>query len=636
MQMANAARNGQSAGRDMGFEEAEIKRKMSEIADWLKSQAEPPPPPPAPKLHVVSPAPVQDEDSLDGIIQRRMAARQERGEIGPDSGSLREVMGRFSGPIHAEADPERRGALNAAVAEIMQRQRRLEEDVPNARYDTDMETAFERLAEQFERRAARTFDTLESSLAEVSGLVRNARSPSEDVHLRIEDLARELTELRADATDSERRTRELLDVVRQTLEHVAARLPERAAAPPPVEASPSIRARAAAMRAQQESGVSEDFDLAAHATPERRQFIAAARRAKAPEPAAKYRVQNAQRASYPIEAARPSTVKRTLLAGVAAAALLCGIYAGSSRFLDGIFSGPEIASAPNDGAARTETAMPSAPTPAEAQVATTASAPPPAPMIAPQAPPPAPVEAASILAEPATTGSIPQFSEPAPDPLPVEIGGPRLRTRAVAGDANAQYEVAMRFAEGRGVARDVEKAAIWMARAASQGLAPAQYRLGSLTEKGTGVTKDVQAARRLYEQAAGAGNVQAMHNLGVLHAEGGLGAPDMAVALVWFRKAADYGVKDSQYNLGIFYARGLSVPQDLSQSYLWFSLAAAQGDKEAASKRDQIAAKLGADKVQAVKIKADTWKPKAAPIEANEVAPPPEGWDTPANQARAN
>jgi localization factor PodJL len=179
------------------------------------------------------------------------------------------------------------------------------------------------------------------------------------------------------------------------------------------------------------------------------------------------------------------------------------------------------------------------------------------------------------------------------------------------------------------VARDPEKAVLWMARAAGQGLAPAQYRFANLTEKGIGTAKDVNAARGMYEQAAAAGNVQAMHNLGVIYAEGGLGQPDMAVASVWFRKAAEYGVKDSQYNLAILYARGISVSQDLAESYLWFSLAAKQGDKDAESKRDQVGARLDAGKAAELSVRADTWKPKAAPIEANEVASPPGGWDEP-------
>lgn len=684
---ANTARTGQAMDRDMGFEEAEIRRKMGEIADWLKTQEDPSP---APKLQVVphahapeaaapQAAPAPDENSLDGILERRRANREAREqEAAANSGSLRELMGRFSGPIDSDDDGQP-GALRAAVAEIVERQRRLDEDMdePEAEQDAEfdalpqaasgMERAFERLAEQFEQRAAKSFDMLEASLADTIRRVQEAQDASvetaetaarqavedglkiiqADTHVRIDEVSRGLEELRADSTEAERRTRDLLDAVRRTLEHVASRLPERAAVPaepalPPAPAPAPVlpqedatsRARSAALRAIEESLESDAAALtpaAAQSAPERRRFIAAARRSSQERtaPTAKYRAAAQPRvlAAEPRIAAPATTarvMRRTLLAGAAAAALLFGIYAGSSRFLDGVFSGAEVASTP----AQSETAPTSAATAATGQSQT--PDPYPAALLAPSVGNPQPLtpapQIAAAPAEPVITGSIPEAAAPV-DPLPTDIGGSRLRTRAVAGDAAAQYEVGMRFAEGRGVATDAEKAAAWFARAAQQGLAPAQFRLASLLEKGTGVTQDMQRARSLYEQAAAAGNVQAMHNLGVLYAEGGLGQPDMAVALVWFRKAAEHGAKDSQYNLGIFYARGLSVAPDLEESYLWFALAAAQGDKDAAAKRDQIGTKIGPEKVKAAKVRADTWQPKAAAVEANQVAAPLEGWD---------
>ncbi len=104
--------------------------------------------------------------------------------------------------------------------------------------------------------------------------------------------------------------------------------------------------------------------------------------------------------------------------------------------------------------------------------------------------------------------------------------------------------------------------------------------------------KDLAQARRLYLAAATKGNSKAMHNLAVLYAEGIDGKPDYATAVQWFRKAAQHGIADSQYNLGVLCARGLGTDQDYAEAYKWFALAAAQGDKEAAKKRDEIAARL--------------------------------------------
>ena len=107
-----------------------------------------------------------------------------------------------------------------------------------------------------------------------------------------------------------------------------------------------------------------------------------------------------------------------------------------------------------------------------------------------------------------------------------------------AGNPAAEYEIGVRYSEGRGVPADLELAAHWFERAANHGLAPAQYRLGSLYEKGQGVKKDLNKARSLYLQAADKGNAKAIHNLAVLYAEGIDGKPDYGNAAQWFRKAA--------------------------------------------------------------------------------------------------
>lgn len=202
-----------------------------------------------------------------------------------------------------------------------------------------------------------------------------------------------------------------------------------------------------------------------------------------------------------------------------------------------------------------------------------------------------------------------------------------LRAAVSAGQANAQYELAMRLIEGRGVPKDQVAAARWLERAASRGLAPAQYRLGSMYEKGIGVKRDPAAAKRWYLEAAEAGNARAAYNLAAMDVDPGAGEPNHAEAAKWFQKAAVLGVRDSQYNLGILYARGLGVDKDLRQSFLWFALAAQEGDADAAKKRDEIAGQMDpallASAVEAL-MKFKPMKPDPA---ANGVAAPPGGWD---------
>ena len=213
------------------------------------------------------------------------------------------------------------------------------------------------------------------------------------------------------------------------------------------------------------------------------------------------------------------------------------------------------------------------------------------------------------------------------DALPPAIGGPALRAAASAGDMSAQYEIAVRFGDGRGVPRDERQAAYWLELAAKQGLAPAQFRLGGYYEKGIGVKKDLAAARDLYLAAAAKGNAKAMHNLAVLYADGVNGRADYHTAALWFRKAADRGITDSQYNLAILYARGSGGPQNYAEAYKWFALAAKQGDVEAANKRDDIAAQLDEEALAAADLVVKSWKPEPQPDDAVKVKTPPGGWD---------
>jgi localization factor PodJL len=200
-------------------------------------------------------------------------------------------------------------------------------------------------------------------------------------------------------------------------------------------------------------------------------------------------------------------------------------------------------------------------------------------------------------------------------PMPAEkVGSLALRTAAAGGDPKAQFEVAMRFSEGKTVPTDMREAAAWFLRAAQQHFAPAAYRLGSSYEKGLGVDRNVADAKRWYREAAEAGNVRAMHNLGVLYAN----ERDMASAMPWFQKAGEAGLKDSQFNLGIIYALGSGVKQDLAVSYKWFALASAQGDQEATKKRDDVATHLDHTALASAKMAVSTWRPIAVSREANE------------------
>jgi localization factor PodJL len=233
---------------------------------------------------------------------------------------------------------------------------------------------------------------------------------------------------------------------------------------------------------------------------------------------------------------------------------------------------------------------------------------------APPRPPAATVPAKALpSAALAATPAVPTASPLTARAAPPAVGpNENLVGQAEAGDAAAQFDLAVRYAEGGAGPRNYELAAQWYEKAAQQ---------GSLYEKGLGVGKDMQRAKDLYQRAAEKGNTRAMHNLGVLAAEGG--KPNYTSAALWFGKAAEYGIRDSQYNLAVLLARGLGLPKDLVKSYTWFAIVAAAGDADAARKRDEVAARLTSSELAAANAAAAGFAPRPADHAANEITPPP-------------
>ena len=93
-----------------------------------------------------------------------------------------------------------------------------------------------------------------------------------------------------------------------------------------------------------------------------------------------------------------------------------------------------------------------------------------------------------------------------------------LRARAEAGDAEAQVNLGLMYANGEDVPQDDPKAVRWFRLAADQGNAVAQAYLGLAYADGLGVPQDDAEAVRWY-RAAGH-HAKAKHNLKVMYADG--------------------------------------------------------------------------------------------------------------------
>src|SRR5437016_2696359 len=112
-----------------------------------------------------------------------------------------------------------------------------------------------------------------------------------------------------------------------------------------------------------------------------------------------------------------------------------------------------------------------------------------------------------------------------------------IKAKAEAGDAKAQYNLGLRYAEG---GSEIETGK-WFRLAAEQGLAQAQCDLGVCYNKGVGVAKDAVEAVRWYRQAANQGYAEAQFHLGVCYQNGQGVAKDVVEAVEWYRQAAEQG-----------------------------------------------------------------------------------------------
>lgn len=201
--------------------------------------------------------------------------------------------------------------------------------------------------------------------------------------------------------------------------------------------------------------------------------------------------------------------------------------------------------------------------------------------------------------------SVPNVAPPAGGPAPAQPGAATpapdsaaalaaaaFREKAEKGDAMAQHDLGVLYADGRGVARNYAEAARWFRKSAEAGIANAQFNLAVLTERGLGVTRDAAEAARLYRQAAEQGHAGAQYNLGIVLAEGRGVPQDYAEAGVWFRRAANQGFAKAAYNLGVVYERGLTGAVDDVEAYRWYARALESGDADAKERMDLIAKRL--------------------------------------------
>lgn len=169
-----------------------------------------------------------------------------------------------------------------------------------------------------------------------------------------------------------------------------------------------------------------------------------------------------------------------------------------------------------------------------------------------------------------------------------------LEAKAFGGSSEAQHDLAAIYTAGHGgVKTDYARAAAWFTEAAIAGVANARYNLGVLYHQGLGVDKDLARAMGWYGAAAALGHPEAQYNLGIAHIEG-IGTPyDPQAAATYFANAAQHGVMEAAYNLGLIHENGLLGAVRPEQALYWYKQAAEKGSPEAQAALDQLAKALG-------------------------------------------
>lgn len=156
-----------------------------------------------------------------------------------------------------------------------------------------------------------------------------------------------------------------------------------------------------------------------------------------------------------------------------------------------------------------------------------------------------------------------------------------LQIQSERGDVNSQLELAKRYLNGDGVAKNSVESFNWAKKAADQGNPYALYTVGGFYHEGIAVPKNIDLAIEYNKKAADLGDPQAEAVMGSLYYSGEFLEKDDEQAFHWFSSAADQGLASAQNQLAKLYYKGHGVKQDLYKTFHWTEKAAEQGDATA-------------------------------------------------------
>ncbi len=228
---------------------------------------------------------------------------------------------------------------------------------------------------------------------------------------------------------------------------------------------------------------------------------------------------------------------------------------------------------------------------------------------------------------------------------------------ANAGDAAAQFNMGVMYANGLGVDRDMGVAMDWWSAAARQlhvraahnlalamlagephdgsndgeppdttavlrylkigadaGYPNSEYTLGKLYAEGVGVEKDPRRAAELFLSASIKGFAKAQYNLGKIYRDGTGMKADSGLSLFWFAEAAERGHPRAQDRMAHRRLSGEGVPQDDVEALKWAILAAAQGVESSQKLRFQLTTSMTTSEITEAEKRAAAFAPRKGPV----------------------
>ena len=164
-------------------------------------------------------------------------------------------------------------------------------------------------------------------------------------------------------------------------------------------------------------------------------------------------------------------------------------------------------------------------------------------------------------------------------------------------NALAQYQIGLLYQHGKGVSKNLAKAATWYRLAAEQKLGSAQSSLGKFYLSGRGVKRDFKKALYWSKRAAFQGEAAAQTRLAFILRYGKGTKRNIPKSLIWYKKAAEQGYAPAQDSLATIYATGKIVRRSYLLAFKWLKISTFFGSKKGPGYRNWVSKNRSMDDI---------------------------------------